>query len=213
MPLLELGPLIEVTIQKRLNRFVVSVTKGTGLYRAHINNTGRLEQFLKPGTTGYCLKPEKPGATDFRLIAVADREAAALIDTQLQMRAFEHGVRIDAFPWLRDYSGFKRNTPLGRSRIDCRMEGKQGFLYLEAKSAVLREGAAALYPDCPTLRGRKHVRELKAQADPDLYSGLQEAAAAGVTLRAIGMCSDPLTGQVILYAPDLIFEWEDTKSY
>ena len=163
-PLLELGPLIEVTIQKRLNRFVVSVTKETGLHRAHINNTGRLEQFLVPGATGYCLEPRRPGATDFRLIAVAERGAAALIDTQLQMRAFESGVERGAFPWLKGFLRFRRNPPLGRSLIDYRLEGDAGILYLEAKSAVLRDGSTALYPDCPTLRGQKHVRELKDRA-------------------------------------------------
>jgi sugar fermentation stimulation protein A len=239
IPLLELSPLIEVKIEKRLNRFVVSVTKGMGRYRAHINNTGRLEQFLVPGAKGYCLEPRKRGATDFRLIAVADRGAAALIDTQLQMRAFESGVQRGVFPWLEGYNRFRRNHPLGRSLIDYRLEGEQEVLFLEAKSAVLREGSAALYPDSPTLRGQKHVRELKAladrgeraailfiaalpgieefrpnrKADPDLYAELRTAAAAGVALRAIGMSVDPAAARVVLYAPELSIGWGDGNSY
>jgi len=234
IPLLEPGTLVKVSVKQRLNRFVVSVIRGGRLYRAHINNTGRLEQFLIPGRTGFCLVPDKPGATDFRLIALAEPGAAALIDTQLQMRAFEAGFEQGLYPWLQGLTRYRRDAALGRSRIDYRMEGTQGIMYLEAKSAVLRRGTAALYPDCPTLRGQKHVRELQAwaaggnkaailfiaalpgiqtfrpnrEADPALYRQLLRAAASGVDLVAIGMALDPSEACIYLYAPSLPVEWE-----
>ncbi len=227
--LLHLNPVLTVSIRQRINRFVVSVEhRGTTL-RAHINNTGRLEQFLVPGRTGYGLLPSSPGATDMRLFAVADGKMAAVIDTQLQMRAFECAVEAGLIPWLEGFSCFACHVPRGDSRIDYRWVGAGGPLWLEAKSAVLRQGERGMYPDCPSRRGQKHIRTLTAlaeageraavlfiaalprvnafsphrAADPVLADLLEQAARAGVDLRAIGMYFDPAAAALKLYATDL----------
>jgi len=236
--LLDLRPILTVAIRRRLNRFVVSVEHKGKMRRAHINNTGRLEQFLVPGRTGFGLFPPRPGATDMRLFAVADGNAAAVIDTQLQMRAFERSVEAGLIPWLKGYTSFKRHAPQEHSRIDYRWEGAGAPLWLEAKSAVLRQGERAMYPDCPSLRGQRHIRTLTAlaqaggraailfiaalprvnafsphrAADPVHSDLLKQAAASGVGLHAIGMYFDPGDAAVRLYAADLPVKWPDASA-
>ena len=228
-PLLRLENPIACRIVQRINRFVVEVQIGVCRYRAWINNTGRLLEFLEPGRAAFCLQRESPGKTTHRLFAIRDGALAALIDTQLQMRAFESCLTHDLLPWLPGCKRFRRNARLGVSLIDYWMHCATGQVYLEVKSAALRLGPYASYPDCPSLRGRKHVQELldhaarggkayivfiaalpgaagfmpNPSADPSLSALLAAASRSGVDIRSIGLYYHPHHCSIDLFDPDL----------
>ncbi len=65
-------------------------------------------------------------------------------------------------PGLRGLRLSRREVPLGRSRIDFEVEDRRGRALVEVKSATLVVGGLALFPDAPTLRGARHLRELTA---------------------------------------------------
>jgi len=219
-------------IIERLNRFVVVIEVNGIAHRAHLTNTGRLAEFMIPGRKAYCFRTHHGGATDYRLFAIEECGLGAVIDTWLQMEAFEAAVKRQLISWLKGCQLRGKNAPLGTSRIDYLLACRGGAQYLEVKSAVLRDGAYALYPDCPSERGRKHIRELTAQvrrggsgtlvfmaalpvvrafkpnraSDPGLYELLREAYATGVDLRALGLYYHPEDAWVYLYADDLRVE-------
>jgi sugar fermentation stimulation protein A len=225
----------ECRIIERLNRFVVLIEHDGTVYRAHITNTGRLLEFMVKGQKAFCFKTQQQhhhrGKTDCRLFAIEDRGLGALIDTWLQMKAFEDALERHLIPWLAGCHMLKRNAVLGasRSRIDYLLDCQGKQVYLEVKSAVLRDGAYAMYPDCPTERGRKHVRELTSYAseggtgivvfvaalpyvraftpnraaDAKLYDALEVAHASGVDVRAMGLYYNPDDGWVYLFEQDL----------
>jgi len=220
---------IECSIVRRINRFVVEVCLKGNRYRAHTNNTGRLHEFLVEGRRGFCLRNDKPGKTDYRLFSMREGDLGAIIDTQLQMRVFERALEMKLIAWLTGCSIMRRNARLGESRIDYLLECNGRDVYLEVKSAALRKGECASYPDCRSARGRKHIRELMNQvrgggraiilfvgalpgvkafgpnrsADPELYELLLEAHKAGVEIRSIGILYDPVDSFVYLFSPDL----------
>ncbi len=220
---------IRCEVIARVNRFVVEVRVGGETLRTSINNTGRLEQFLVRGRHAYCTRHKKPQKTDARLFAIADGESAAIIDTQMQMRCFEQALEKGSIPWLDGGRLLNRNARLGDSLIDYLLEINGEMLYLEVKSAVLREGQYAMYPDCSTARGRKHVKGLTSyvqgggratilfiaalpgvnrfkpysQGDPDLTAMLIEAGKTGVDARAIGMLYQPEERAIALFNPDM----------
>ncbi len=156
----------------------------------------------------------------------------AIIDTQLQMKAFERCLELGAIPWLAGYVLQRRNARLGDSLIDYLLEHDGKPVYLEIKSAVLREGLYAMYPDCPTSRGRRHVGELITLArsggnavmlfiaalpcvstfkpyhtgDPEMHRLLIEADRSGVMLKAISMAYRPRGSSVCLLNTDLPVE-------
>ena len=223
---------IECNIVQRINRFVVEVQIEKKRYRAAINNTGRLSQFLLRRNKAFCLNHKKPGKTDFKLLSIMDGDQAAIVDTQLQMRAFERSLEMGLIPWLSGYDKFKRNAKLGSSLIDYLLEGGGPQLYLEAKSAVLRERRYAMYPDCPSARGRKHILELTEYVkkggkvvilfiaalpnvemfkpykagDPELFELLIKSHQAGVEIRSIGMSYHPTDSSIYVFVPDLNVE-------
>jgi len=102
--------------------------------------------------------------------------------------------------------------------------------YLEIKSAVLRgRKDVAMYPDCVSLRGRRHIRELinivlkggkgillfiaaiphvkafkpNRAVDEEVYELIREAVSVGVMLKAMGMFFNPCDSTVMLENPDL----------
>jgi sugar fermentation stimulation protein A len=219
----------ECRILERLNRFVVRVEISGKQHSMHINNTGRLEEFLVRGRKAFCTEIKNPGKTDGKLFAIEERGSGALIDTQLQMKAFERLVEKGRIPWLKDCSIQKRNPRLGTSVLDYLLKGENKTVFLEIKSAVLREGRYATYPDCPTTRGQRHVQELAEyskkggasvivfmaalpgvsafkpykKGDPILYDYLQDANKQGVCIKAIGLFFDPGDKRIHLFNPDL----------
>ncbi|RTZ61146.1 MAG: DNA/RNA nuclease SfsA [Gammaproteobacteria bacterium] len=235
MELLKIESFFQARVVKRLNRFAVLVKKGEKLLKAHNTNSGRLKEFLTEGKTVLCL-PKRGKKTDCKLFAVEDLNGLfAVTDTNLQMVAFEKAFLKGLLPWLSPsrWKLEKKNAPLGEnSLIDYlfreRDTGKP--LYLEVKSAVLRSSDNfGMYPDCPTERGRKHLRELienlphsgllficalpsvggfkpYCKGDEEICKLLKTAKERGLPIRAISLHFNPQKGAIVLENPDLRVE-------
>ena len=100
MKLLAIDNPVQCTILSRVNRFVVEVEVNGKSNHASINNTGRLLEFIAKGTQGFCVPHPRIFKTDYRLFAIRHANAGALIDTQLQMTAFERALEMGLIPWL-----------------------------------------------------------------------------------------------------------------
>lgn len=228
--LIEINDPVECTVIRRLNRFVVEVSHEGERRRAHINNTGRLLEFLVPGRGAFCQKRNRPGKTDYRLFAIEDMGKGALIDTMYQMKAFEAAVNRGLVPWLRGCRVVGRNPRLASSTLDFLLDCGGARVYVETKSAVLRgDSVYAMYPDCPTLRGRRHILELAEhvasggrgllvfiaalpgvrffrpfrEGDPVLAEILREAVERGLPVRGVAMHYEPVPSAVVLDDPNL----------
>ncbi|MEM2372419.1 MAG: DNA/RNA nuclease SfsA [Thermofilaceae archaeon] len=227
IPLIELPEPIKCKILERRNRFVVEVLVKEEHALAHITNTGRLTDYLIHGRIGYCL-PKYEGVTKFKLIAVEDRGKAALIDTGFQMQAFEKALNRKLIPWAACRI-ITRAPKLSSSRLDYLLKCGSYRMFVEVKSAVLRDGFYAMYPDCPTMRGRRHLSEISEyvkkggkalivfiaalpdvkafkpyeKGDPEIPLLLAKAAEAGVTVKAVSMHYEPSTSCIFLDNPDL----------
>ncbi|ASJ13717.1 DNA/RNA nuclease SfsA [Thermococcus radiotolerans] len=220
--------------RKRLNRFVALVEVEGEERKALVTNTGRLEEFMVPGRRAFCT-PKTGGKTDFVLVAFEDLGGkGAVIDTRTQAKAFERAVELGLVPWLRGCRIKRKEITVGKSRLDYLFECPKGEVYAEMKSAVLRggeKGEYAMYPDCPSVRGQKHIRELielsKAgkksiiffigampgverfrpyeRGDPEIARLLKEADKVGVEIHALGISLLP-DGRVVLERPSLEIE-------
>jgi len=224
---------VNCIILKRLNRFVVEIAIDGRPARSYINNTGRLSEFITYGRRAYCLETPHTKRTDFRLFAIYDDGLGAIIDTQMQMRFFEKIVEKGTVPWLGRRKLARRNARLGSSLIDYLFDCSGKPIYVEAKSAALRGNEDyAMYPDCPTVRGRRHIEELiqhvsaggqgaivfiaalpNIQAfrpnplgDPEIPTLLSKAQNLGVLVKAINLHYDPQASAIFLDDPDLKVE-------
>ena len=96
----------------------------------------------------------------YRIIGVEDINGYNIIDTITQNRVFEYLINNEKLPYLDNCLLVRRNPKFDGEIFD--------YLYIcgteenivETKSAVLRQGKKALYPDCPTMRGRRQIEKL-----------------------------------------------------
>ncbi len=229
--LMAIKGLVECRFLRRLNRFAAEIRAEGRVARAFLANSGRLVEFTVEGKPCLALPRPPGGKTRYRLVGFRDLGGMyALVDTWIQVKAFEKAVAGRLLPWLSDCVLEKREPRVGSSRLDYLFRCPGGPLYVETKSAVLRssDGAYAMYPDCPTERGRRHMAELEVLAargvramvvfiaalprvegfrpyvegDPLLYMALKRAVERGVEVRAFSMHLEA-TGEVVLERPDL----------
>ncbi|MBR1797403.1 MAG: DNA/RNA nuclease SfsA [Clostridiales bacterium] len=146
---------------KRPNRFIAEVEVEGHLEVVHVKNTGRCSELLLPGCDVWLTAPESPSRkTKYDLVAVRKGNGLLVnIDSQAPNKAVKE--------WLatKDYSKVLPEYTYGASRIDFYMErdegdrGLQRYL-MEVKGCTLEEDGIGYFPDAPTERGVKHIREL-----------------------------------------------------
>ena len=147
---------IPAVFLERPNRFIARAAINDQAETVHVKNTGRCRELLRPGAEVWLTAPDTPGRkTKYDLIAVRkDTGALFNIDSQAPNAVTRE--------WLAA-QGFDKVVPeyrFGDSRIDFYME-RGGERYLtEVKGCTLEIGGVGYFPDAPTERGVKHIREL-----------------------------------------------------
>lgn len=194
---------------RRPNRFIAHVTINGAEEVCHVKNTGRCRELLVPGARVWCEKSDNPGRkTQYDLIAVQKGQRLINMDSQAPNAA--------ARQWLLDgglgaLSDLKPETVFGDSRFDFSFvkDGKRCFL--EVKGVTLEQDGVCAFPDAPTQRGQRHLRELTGlvrqgygayvlfviqmedvaylrpndATDPAFAEALRQAAAGGVEVLAM----------------------------
>ena len=141
----------------RPNRLVAHVERNGRTETVHVKNTGRCRELLVPGAEVWLSGSDNPSRkTAYDLIAVKKTNGLLInIDSQAPNAV--------AKEWL-DTQGFDRIRPefrYGQSRPDFMMErGKERFL-MEVKGCTLERDGIGYFPDAPTERGARHLRELE----------------------------------------------------
>jgi len=153
------GELRECTVLRRVNRFSVEALVSGERELVHLNNTGRLLELLVPGNSGICVKIAGKKLR-YRLVALRERGGYALVDTRIQERVLENMLRIGALERVGPCAVVKKYPRVGGRVYDFYAECARGKFLVEAKSATMRVGGFASYPDSPTDRGISHIVHL-----------------------------------------------------
>lgn len=193
----------------RPNRFVAHVEIDGREEICHVKNTGRCRELLQPGAEVWCAVSSNPNRkTKYDLITV--RKGAYLInmDSQAPNGAVKEWLLAGG---LGNAELIRPEMKFGASRFDFYLERKGRGMFLEVKGVTLEEDGICRFPDAPTDRGAKHLRELIAakkqgydaavlfviqmrpvkwvepndKTDPLFGQTLREAAAAGVLVLAV----------------------------
>ena len=158
---MELPPLTAGRFVRRDNRFRVTVRVAGEPVGAHLPNSGRLTELLTPGRLCWLAgfdNPRRKTRFDLRLVAYAGTLVS--VDARLPNSLFAETVAKGRLEPFRRYACFEREVQYGESRLDFRLEGLESVCWVEVKSVTLVEDGVARFPDAPTTRGTRHVREL-----------------------------------------------------
>lgn len=145
----------------RPNRFIAYADVGGQTCICHVRNTGRCRELLVPGAEIWLEKSNNPARkTGFSLVTVqkptGNGPILINIDSQAPNKAFEEAAA-RLFP---QFTSLRREVTYGGSRFDFLLESASEKMLVEVKGVTLENGGIARFPDAPTERGVRHVREL-----------------------------------------------------
>ena len=152
--------IVKGIFQDRPNRFIAHVWIDNVLETVHVKNTGRCKELLLPGSTVILEDCENPNRkTRYDLIAVY-KEGLGLINMDSQAP----NKVVDEWLAKQNYDYIKPEYKFGNSRVDFYMEKNDEKYLMEVKGCTLEIDGIGYFPDAPTERGVKHLRELAEAA-------------------------------------------------
>ena len=200
----------------RPNRFIAEVELEGKIERVHVKNTGRCRELLVPGCRCYLSDSGNPlRKTRYDLIAVEKGELMINMDSQVVNTLVEEFLAGGGlFP---AGAKIRREVTFGKSRFDFYIESGERKIFLEVKGVTLENDGVAAFPDAPTERGVKHLKELVEAAEkgyesyvffviqmknikyfipndithPEFGRALREAAVQGVKILAMDCLVEP----------------------
>lgn len=153
------------TFISRPNRFIAKVLINGKEETVHVKNTGRCKELLINGYRVHLSVSNNPNRkTKYDLIAtekVLNDGSVILInmDSQIPNDAVEEWlIKGNLFS---ENAVIKREYTFGSSRFDFYIEDRSRKAFLEVKGVTLEENGLAMFPDAPTVRGVKHIKELE----------------------------------------------------
>lgn len=152
---------------KRPNRFIAEcqLIDSKKNVTVHVKNTGRCKELLLPGVeVALSYQASATRKTDYDLIAVKKAAKWINIDSQIPNQLASEGLldKTIILPGLvGEICSLKREQSFGNSKFDIWIATDQGEqAFVEVKGMTLENKEIGAFPDAPTIRGLKHVKEL-----------------------------------------------------
>ena len=214
----------------RPNRFIAEVEVDGNIEIAHVPNTGRCKELLVEDAVVWLKPSNNPNRkTKFSLHFVENKGVLVSLFSQQANSIVYDAIINGKIKELWGYDYHQREKTVGKSRIDiylakkeddcCGMSFLEDSCFIEVKGVTLIVEGEARFPDAPTERGVKHLKELielKKQGnrcvvffliqhpvgkffrpnwenDPDFSKTLNEAYEVGVEI-LVYRCDNQLDG-------------------
>ena len=204
----------------RPNRFIAMVDIDGKREVCHVKNTGRCRELLIEGCTVYLEKADNLSRkTAYDLIAVQKGSRLINMDAQAPNHVFAEWA---AENFCSGIQLIKPEFVYGDSRLDFCLETNRGRHLVEVKGVTLEADGFVYFPDAPTERGVRHIRELQRAVregldatlvfviqmegvrglspndatHPEFGAALREAAAEGVQVAAWDCAVTPDTLEI-----------------
>ena len=208
---MEYGKMMEARFLRRVNRFTAFVELNGQEEMVHVKNTGRCRELLLEGARVFLEEADKESRkTKYSLIAVYKGDVLVNMDSQAPNQMAAEALAEGKIEEIGEVNFLKREVKYENSRFDIYYQKGEKKGFIEVKGVTLEEDGIAKFPDAPTERGAKHLRELikakeegyeatvlfviqmkgigefrpNEERDQNFTAALREAAAAGVKILA-----------------------------
>lgn len=143
---------------ERPNRFI-AICEINGVNEiCHVKNTGRCRELLQKGATVYLEKSSNPNRkTQYDLVSVQKNDRLINMDSQIPNYVVTESLN----KIFNDVISIKQEHKYGNSRFDIYVETKTERIFVEVKGVTLEDDGVVRFPDAPTERGIKHLKELQ----------------------------------------------------
>lgn len=163
---------------KRPNRFIAEVELADRKTETvHVKNTGRCKELLLPEAEVWLTAPGTPGRkTRYDLVAVRKQNGLLInMDSQAPNKVVREWLEGQSFDLIKPEFKYgdsrmdfymERHLPKGKSQAKEDEPRRTEQFLMEVKGCTLERDGIGYFPDAPTERGVKHIRELiRAQGE------------------------------------------------
>lgn len=158
---MQYGTMREARFLRRINRFTAFVELDGQEEMVHVKNTGRCKELLIKGAKVFLEEADKEGRkTKYSLIAVYKGNVLVNMDSQAPNQMAAEALAEGKIAEIGSVDFLKREVKYGNSRFDLYYQQGEKKGFIEVKGITLEEDGIAMFPDAPTERGTKHLREL-----------------------------------------------------
>ena len=152
------GKMVPGIFCARPNRFIAHIEIDGKQEVCHVKNTGRCRELLPEGAKVWCLDAGSPSRkTRYDLITVQKGERLINMDSQAPNAVAKEWLQAGG---LGQIENLKAESKHGDSRFDFSFTKDGRPCFLEVKGVTLEKDGVCAFPDAPTQRGAKHVKEL-----------------------------------------------------
>lgn len=145
----------------RLNRFLCLAKIRGKQHECFLPNPGRLTELLNQGRKILVLPKKRQGRrTAYDLFAVYHANLWVVVDSRVPNFLVYEALKERLLPEFADCREIIKEPVYNASRLDFLLKGRGKPWLLEVKSCTLVKRGVALFPDAPTERGQRHVKEL-----------------------------------------------------
>ncbi|MDR3596945.1 DNA/RNA nuclease SfsA [Clostridium sp.] len=151
--------ILEGKFIERPNRFIAHIEINGKIEICHVKNTGRCKELLIPNAQVFVQKNDNPKRkTKFSLIGVIKENRMINMDSQVTNKVVHEWIlKGDLF---KDVIRIKPEAKYNNSRFDFYIETGNEKAFIEVKGVTLESEGIVKFPDAPTERGVKHIKEL-----------------------------------------------------
>ncbi len=148
---------------ERPNRYLARVEVAGREVLAHVPDPGRLPGLMVPGRRARLIyNPGPKRKTDYTLALIRHGSIWVSVYPVFANKLVGEALAQNKLSFLSGYESFSAEVKAGESRIDFKLEYPGHSAFVEVKSVSHVENSVGKFPDAPTERGRKHLRELIA---------------------------------------------------
>jgi len=143
----------------RPNRFIAHIEINGKVEICHVKNTGRCKELLIPNARVFVQENNNPKRkTKFSLISVIKENKLINMDSQVPNKIVHEWISDGSL--ITDITLIKPESKYKSSRFDFYIETENRKAFIEVKGVTLENQGVVKFPDAPTERGVKHVKEL-----------------------------------------------------
>ncbi|MDI6860422.1 MAG: DNA/RNA nuclease SfsA [Caldisericia bacterium] len=147
---------------ERKNKFLGLIEFNKKIFEAHIHDPGRLEKILFKGNEILFQKNFNPKRkTKYEIIFGKYLDEFILINSKYHNSIAEKLISLGYINEIKKLKLIKKEVRINESKIDFLVINEEGKEYfIEVKGCTLENEKVALFPDAPTKRGSRHLKEL-----------------------------------------------------
>ncbi len=160
----EIGNIEKGIFKDRPNRFIADIEIDNKIEKCHVHDSGRIKELLFSnniiGVKRATKLEKRKTAFDVISALTMEKDEEILINSAYHRYISENLLKDFTISPFGEVESIKAEVKYGESRLDYLLTKNGEKIWIEVKGVSLSENKIAKFPDAPSTRAQKHLKEL-----------------------------------------------------